>query len=282
MPALLLAAALFAAPSFTAPASPIAAQQDRWRGVNGNNVTRVFHSGGGTFEQLENNRWVEFADDGTLIHEFEEQRRDYNSVSLLDRSRGGVRVEINFRTGEINGAPAFGSWRPLYRITDADSDRRGRGWRGRRGGDGSGPGRRDDRDGGYGNNDGWGRDGFRDVEVGPIWNQRDAEQKCRAKAAELRVEWTGQWHTTVVGRQSVCQMRRGGGGGYGNGGNNNGGYGNGGGRGVTRELEVGPIWNQRDAEAKCRTKANEVRGDWTGQWRTTVQGRMSVCEIRFR
>jgi hypothetical protein len=72
---------------------------------------------------------------------------------------------------------------------------------------------------------------------------------------------------------SVCQMRRYGGGG---------GYGSGGGRGVTRELEVGPIWNQRDAETKCRAKALEMRGEWTGQWRTTVQGRMSVCEIRMR
>ena len=63
-------------------------------------------------------------------------------------------------------------------------------------------------------------------------------------------------------------------------GNGGGGYGNGG--GVVREFEVGPLWNQRDAEMKCRQKAVELRGDWTGQWRTTVQGRMSVCEIRLR
>ncbi|MEZ0242330.1 MAG: mannan-binding lectin, partial [Sphingomonas sp.] len=184
----------------------------------------------------------------------------------------------------INGAPAFGSWRLLYRITDADSDRRGRGWRGRRGGNGGGGGSGPIVPGG--GDGGWGRNGTRNVEVGPIWNQRDAEQKCRQKANELRLEWTGQWSTTVPGRMSVCEMRRDGrGGGYGNGGG--GGYGNGGGGGgygggVVREFDVGPIWNQRDAETKCRQKANELRGEWTGQWRTTVQGRMSVCEIRLR
>ena len=276
MPALLLAAVMLAAPGFVAPSSPVfAQQQDRWRGVNGNNVTRVFHSGGGSFEHDEGGRWLEYGSDGSVIFSFEEERRDYNSVWLFDRSRR-VRVEINLRTGDINGTPPFARTRLLYRITDADADRRGRGWRGRRGGgDGRGPGRRDDDWGGRDRDDGWGRDGLRDVEVGPIWNQSDAEQKCRAKAAELRVEWTGQWHTTVVGRMSVCQMRRSGGG-YG------GGYGNGGGRGVTREIEAGPIWNQRDAETKCRSKAQELRGEWTGQWRTTVQGRMSVCEIRMR
>ena len=269
MPALFLAAALFTTPAFVPPSAPIASQQDRWRGVNGNNVTRVFHSGGGSFEQLENGRWIEFGDSGRQITEFEEQRRDVSAVTLMDRSRG-VRVEINLRTGQINGTPLLGRTRLLYQITDADSDRRGGGWRGRRGvrgGDGRGPGQRDD-----GRDGGWSRDNMRDVEVGPLWSQGDAENKCRAKAAELRVEWTGQWHTTVPGRMSVCQMRRSGGGGGFSGRDN----------GVTREVEVGPLWNQRDAETKCRAKANELRGEWTGQWRTTVAGRMSVCEIRLR
>lgn len=273
MPALLLAAVLFAAPGFAPPATPATAQQDRWRGVSGNNVTRVFHSGGGSFEQLDSGRWIEFNNDGVLAHQFDEQRRDRDSVWIIDRSRGGVQVQINLRTGEITGAPAFGSWRLLFRITDADAGGRGKGWRGRRGGNGmnDGPGRRNDGDRGGGpGRDDWGRDGKRTVEVGPIWNQRDAETKCRAKANELRAEWTGGWSTTVQGRMSVCELRRGGGGGY----DNN--------QGVTREFEVGPLWSQRDAESKCRNKATELRGEWTGQWRTTVPGRMSVCEIRLR
>ncbi|MFS2112377.1 mannan-binding protein [Sphingomonas sp. Sphisp140] len=51
---------------------------------------------------------------------------------------------------------------------------------------------------------------------------------------------------------------------------------------MIRDIEVGPIWNQRDAETKCRDKARDLRAEWTGNWHTTAQGRQSVCSIRFR
>ncbi|WP_066797168.1 mannan-binding lectin [Sphingomonas soli] len=252
-----------AAPGVSAPASGdgYPALQRR---VDGTNVTRVFHTGGGSFENLDNGRWIEFGHDGTLIHTFEEERRTPARVWLIDRQRGGVRVFIDLQSREIWGTPVFGSQRLLYRITDLDADRRGRGWRGRRGGDGGGMGRDDDRGG-------WDRGGAREIEVGPIWNQRDAETKCANKARELRGTWNGQWRTTVQGRMSVCSIDTG-----------RGGPGGGWDRGSTRNVEVGPIWNQADAENKCRNKARELRGEWTGQWSTTQPGRMSVCEIRFR
>lgn len=232
------------------------------RGVDGRNVTRVFHSGPGSFEQLDSGRWVEFGDDGRLINQFEERSRDANRIELFDPARG-VRVWIDLRTREIGGLSPRSGPQLLYRILDMDAGERGRGWRGRRGGGGNGGWN------GGNNGGGWGRDNVRDYEVGPIWNQRDAERKCRDKARELRGEWNGQWRTTVPGRMSVCEIETGrGGGGWG--------------RDNIRNIEVGPIWNQRDAETKCRNKAREMRGEWTGQWRTTVQGRMSVCEIRFR
>ena len=49
----------------------------------------------------------------------------------------------------------------------------------------------------------------------------------------------------------------------------------------TISVEAGPIWSQSDAEQKCPQVAKENRGTWNGQWRTTVPGRMSVCEIRL-
>lgn len=49
----------------------------------------------------------------------------------------------------------------------------------------------------------------------------------------------------------------------------------------TRNVNAGPIWNQQDAQRKCPAVAASQGGEWTGQWRTTVQGKMSVCEIRF-
>ncbi|HQV04419.1 MULTISPECIES: mannan-binding lectin [unclassified Novosphingobium] len=46
-----------------------------------------------------------------------------------------------------------------------------------------------------------------------------------------------------------------------------------------RLVNAGPIWNQADAQNKCPVAAYAVGGRWTGQWRTTQEGRMSVCEI---
>ncbi len=98
------------------------------------------------------------------------------------------------------------------------------------------------------------------VEVGPIWNQQDAERKCSKAARAAGAKWTGQWWTTRPGRMSVCEIgkKRGGG----------------------RTVEVGPIWNDQDAETKCRKAARAAGKKWTGQWWTTRPGKMSVCELR--
>ncbi len=51
--------------------------------------------------------------------------------------------------------------------------------------------------------------------------------------------------------------------------------------GNTRDVNAGPIWSREDAKTKCPVVAASQGGQWTGEWRTTVQGKMSVCEIRF-
>jgi len=102
------------------------------------------------------------------------------------------------------------------------------------------------------------------VEAGPIWNQADAETKCPAAAKANGGTWTGQWHTTVPGSMSVCELRF-----------------TSKQKHVIESVEAGPIWNQSDAEKKCPQVAQENGGVWTGQWRTTVPGRMSVCELRL-
>ncbi len=102
-----------------------------------------------------------------------------------------------------------------------------------------------------------------DIEAGPIWNQADAELKCPVAAAAVNGRWNGQWVTTVPNEMSVC--------------------------GVIdaspqdideqASIEAGPIWSQDDALVKCPVVAAATSGTWTGQWRTTVWGKMSVCEI---
>jgi hypothetical protein len=49
----------------------------------------------------------------------------------------------------------------------------------------------------------------------------------------------------------------------------------------TISVEAGAIWNQADAQRKCPEVAKANGGTWNGQWRTTVPGRMSVCELRL-
>jgi len=41
------------------------------------------------------------------------------------------------------------------------------------------------------------------------------------------------------------------------------------------DVNAGPIWNQQDAQAKCPGVCSSL--SWNGQWKTTVEGQMSVC-----
>ena len=103
------------------------------------------------------------------------------------------------------------------------------------------------------------------VDAGPIWNQADAEEKCPQVAASYGGVWDGQWRTTVPGTMSVCEVK----------------YVGRPGKYVVKEVDAGPIWNQGDADKKCAELANAKGGVWDGQWRTTVPGTMSVCELRL-
>lgn len=44
---------------------------------------------------------------------------------------------------------------------------------------------------------------------------------------------------------------------------------------TSRDVEAGPIWNNDDARRKCPAVC--APAPWTGQWRTVVSGRQSVC-----
>ena len=103
------------------------------------------------------------------------------------------------------------------------------------------------------------------VEAGPIWSHADAEKKCPEISERNGGVWTGEWRTTVPGRMSVCDVR----------------LGRSNRSPITEPIEAGPIWSNADAAKKCDEVAKRNGGIWNGQWRTTVPGRMSVCEIRL-
>lgn len=120
------------------------------------------------------------------------------------------------------------------------------------------------------------------VEVGPIWNQADAERKCRKVARKYDGTWTGQWRTTRPGKMSECDIKveRGQSGFTVNIGGRDKWDDDRGWKHGIKSVEVGPIWNQADANLKCPKAAREFGGTWTGDWRTTRPGQMSECDIK--
>ncbi len=48
-----------------------------------------------------------------------------------------------------------------------------------------------------------------------------------------------------------------------------------------RDINAGPIWNQPDAQQKCPRVCGQAGGQWTGHWRTTQMGQMSVCNCQM-
>lgn len=44
-------------------------------------------------------------------------------------------------------------------------------------------------------------------------------------------------------------------------------------------VQAGPILDQGDAKTRCNNLAKRMGGTWNGQWWTTVEGEMSVCQI---
>ena len=48
---------------------------------------------------------------------------------------------------------------------------------------------------------------------------------------------------------------------------------------TAKDVKAGPIWNNNDAKIKCPVAAAAVDRKWNGQWRTTVEGKASVCGL---
>lgn len=44
----------------------------------------------------------------------------------------------------------------------------------------------------------------KDYSAGPIWSNDDAKGKCPNVCTALKLEWNGNWVTTIWGKESVC------------------------------------------------------------------------------
>ncbi|WP_197460226.1 mannan-binding lectin [Sphingorhabdus sp. M41] len=268
--------------------SEAALAQRQQQGVNGYNVSEARFNGG-LFRETGRGHWTEYGTDGRVKFTFNETGRDDWSVYLNDPSRN-VQLQIDIhrkwiRLGDNGGpkrdfypiASAFrneGRMRPPRSAPSALTDGRnvqqvffsGGSFRQ------TGPGR-------------WteynvqGRAMFEFAETGrDQWSVylNDSSRNIQLQL-DLHRKWVGYgqnggaksdlYQITSTSRQKTASRptprpapppaSR------------------------TRNVNAGPIWSQQDARTKCPAVAASQGGEWTGQWRTTVQGRMSVCEIRF-
>ncbi|MEG3180418.1 mannan-binding lectin [Sphingomonas sp. LT1P40] len=189
-----------------------AAAQEIEPGTTGENIRSAGYAQG-RFVMQGNGRWVELDARGRVAFTFRENRRDQWSVYLSSDGRP-VEIQIDVFRKMILIVEGNRPRRDLYPMTNAS--RSADPWTAPRRLD---PPRRDDdrydRDddrsdrGGRGPGGGGPRGETFDILAGPIWNQRDAEQKCPALAYRAGGSWNGQWATLVQGRTSFCQIRLG-------------------------------------------------------------------------
>jgi hypothetical protein len=105
------------------------------------------------------------------------------------------------------------------------------------------------------------------IPAGPLWSNEEAQKIGPKIAAAHQGKFTGQWRTVVSGQMSVVEV----------------------------ELPVdysgpheykttvlaGPLWSNDEAQKLGPKIAASYGAEFTGQWRTIVNGVMSVIEIKY-
>ena len=105
------------------------------------------------------------------------------------------------------------------------------------------------------------------IPAGPIWNQEDAKEKAPKIAAAHQGKWTGQWNTVVEGKMSVIEVELE----DEHGGSNE----------FKTNVIAGPIWSNDEAQKIGPAIAASYGAQFTGEWSTIVQGKMSVIGIKY-
>lgn len=107
-----------------------------------------------------------------------------------------------------------------------------------------------------------------DIQAGPLWSNDEAQKLGPSIAAAHLGKFTGQWNTVVPSQMSVVQVelptRPTGDTEY------------------TMDVLAGPIASNDDAKVKCPSICASYGGTWNGQWKTVVEGKMSVAGCTFK
>lgn len=106
------------------------------------------------------------------------------------------------------------------------------------------------------------------IPAGPLWSTADAKVKAPKVAAAHQGKWTGHWNTVVSGEMSVIEVE------------------------LTPAVAgnhefktmvlAGPLWSNKEAQAVGPNIAASYGAEFTGQWKTIVEGKMSVIEILYK
>lgn len=237
--------------------------------TNGRNVQQVFVARG-SFKKTGPREWTEYNAQRQAVFTFTETARDEWSVYLHDRSRN-VQLQLDLYRKWVGYGQNGGGKSDLYRITSSSRQRAT-----------VSPPRRP-----VSNRENSCKAMVRDRVAwnrsdNKRWAENNLNSLCRGTTKPARtvacfkqgINQHGGWQRAIadckgsapgyrptVTRPPVSPPRS---------------------SGYKRDVNAGPIWNQQDAQTKCPAVAASQNGEWTGQWRTTVQGKMSVCEIRFQ
>lgn len=105
------------------------------------------------------------------------------------------------------------------------------------------------------------------IPAGPLWNDEDAKAKAPKVAAAHQGKWTGQWSTVVPNEMSVIEVELN----VTNTGKNE----------YKTNVLAGPLWSNDEAQEMGSAIAASYGAEFTGQWKTIVEGVMSVIEIKY-
>ena len=106
------------------------------------------------------------------------------------------------------------------------------------------------------------------IPAGPIWDNNDAQVKAPKVAAAHQGKWTGNGNTVVEGQMSVVEVEMH----TANAGKNS----------FKTNVLAGPLWSNDEAQKVGQASASSYGAEFTGQWKTIVEGEMSVIEIEYK
>jgi len=107
-----------------------------------------------------------------------------------------------------------------------------------------------------------------DIPAGPLWSNEEAQELGPSIAGAHFGTFTGQWTTVIPNEMSVVQVEfqvpRTGQTEY------------------TMDVPAGPIWSNDDAKKRLPSICASYGGQWNGQWKTVIEGKLSVAGCTFR